>query len=172
MVAFKLVLWLIAGFSTITFIVLFGHIPGLRRTPIGFLNRLVRVTLPRLLQGLDQGITGGWLTKNCTRSYRYLAYEAHPGVLIMYLGLLTGGILIFLARVARDLSAWHHIVIPGMIFNPYYTLYKAAFTNPGYISSRNHRAELARYPFDNILFRAGNECETCKREKPYVQLRA
>ena len=160
--------YLIATFSLLTFIVLFGHVPALRYTPIGLVNRLIRTTIPRLLHDLDYVITGGYFTRKGRRWYIYLFDEANPVVMIFYLFLLSGGITIFLTRVATDLDSWHQIVIPFMIFGPYYTLFKASFTDPGLITSRNHKIELSRYKFDNILFRSGVECRTCLREKPFV----
>lgn len=164
----KLLLILIGTFSLFTFIVLFGHIPTLRKTPIGFVHRILLRTIPRWCIALDRRITGGKLLGFTSRIYHNMMNERHPAVLIMYLVLLSGGILIFLTRVASKLSRTHWFLIPILVIIPYLTLYLAAYTDPGFIVSHNHYKYLGEFEYDQIMFRGDDECATCKRQKPWV----
>jgi palmitoyltransferase ZDHHC4 len=90
---------LIFFISFVVFILFFGRIPALRysfvkfyiywgkayferNTPIGALNRLLRVLLPRRLLTLDQRLTNGRLHASIARFLRYLTHERHPTVLV------------------------------------------------------------------------------------------
>lgn len=68
--------------SFLTFIALFGRLPALRNTPIGFLHRCVWHQLPEFVLYVDKRLTGGRLTSSLTRLVHYLAYEKHPVVLV------------------------------------------------------------------------------------------
>ena len=166
MVTLRILLILIACFSLATFVVLFGHVPALRRTPIGLLHRLIWNDVPSTIVRLDERVSGGRITRSLAASYDKMMNEKHPVVVVMYLTLLSGGIWIFLTRVSARLSSGHWFVIPAMICMPYTTLYLAASSDPGLITGQTHQADMEQYAFDNILFRRGKECATCRREKP------
>lgn len=71
----------IAGISFITFVALFGQLPALRRTPIGWLQRLLCLHIPSGMRSLDQRATGGAITIKSKRLGQYLFYEKNPIVL-------------------------------------------------------------------------------------------
>lgn len=71
--------------SFITFVALFGRLPALRKTPIGWLQRLLCLHLPNGLKYIDNAITGGQLTHNSQRLAHYLFYEKNPVVLVRLL---------------------------------------------------------------------------------------
>jgi len=53
-----------------------------RKTPIGFLHRLVWIHVPSGLLTLDNYATGGRLSHGLQRAGNYLMNEAHPLVLV------------------------------------------------------------------------------------------
>lgn len=68
--------------SFFTFVALFGRLPGLRKTPIGWLYRALCLQIPRELRQLDAKVTGGVLTAKSRRLGRYVFYENNPIVLV------------------------------------------------------------------------------------------
>lgn len=72
----------ILAVSVITFIALFGQLPALRKTPIGYLQRLLCLHTPNTLKRFDQHISGGRLTEQSKIFGNYLFYEKNPIVLV------------------------------------------------------------------------------------------
>lgn len=68
--------------SFLTFVALFGQLPALRKTPIGWLRRLLCIHTPNLLKHLDHAATGGHVTRRSVRLGTYLFYEQNPVVLV------------------------------------------------------------------------------------------
>jgi len=68
--------------SLITFIALFGQLPALRKTPIGWLQRALCLHLPNGLRYVDRRTTGGRITTKSKRLAHYLFYEKNPVVLV------------------------------------------------------------------------------------------
>lgn len=68
--------------SAVTFVALFGRLPALRKTPIGLLQRVLCVHIPKGLKAVDQRVTGGWTTVKGRKLGRYLFYEQNPVVLV------------------------------------------------------------------------------------------
>ena len=67
--------------SLITFIALFGQLPALRRTPIGWLQRALCLHLPNTLKALDRRTTGGRLSAKGKKLGHYLFFQKNPIVL-------------------------------------------------------------------------------------------
>jgi hypothetical protein len=53
-----------------------------RKTPIGFLHRVLWIHIPHGLARLDLLLLGGRLVPSCQKFGRYIAYENHPLVLV------------------------------------------------------------------------------------------
>jgi hypothetical protein len=70
--------------SLITFIALFGQLPGLRKTPIGWLQRVLCLHVPNGLKVLDRRATGGRFTLKSKRLGQYLFFEKNPVVLVSH----------------------------------------------------------------------------------------
>ena len=68
--------------SFLTFVALFGQLPALRRTPVGWLNRLLRYHIPNALERLDGYVTGGRIAREGGRLGNYLIYKQNPVVLV------------------------------------------------------------------------------------------
>lgn len=68
--------------SLIVFIALFGQLPALRRTPIGWLQRALCLHIPASLRRLDSHLTGGRITRSSSRLGHYLFYQQNPIVLV------------------------------------------------------------------------------------------
>jgi len=68
--------------SLLTFIVLFGQLPALRKTPIGWLQRALCLHLPNGLRKVDRRVTGGKVDERSRRLGHYLFYEGNPVVLV------------------------------------------------------------------------------------------
>ncbi|KAK4901683.1 palmitoyltransferase swf1 [Elasticomyces elasticus] len=79
--ALKNVLLAILVLSLLTFIALFGQLPALRKTPIGWLQRALCLHLPNSLKKVDRLATGGRVTSKSKRLGHYLFYEQNPVVL-------------------------------------------------------------------------------------------
>ncbi len=72
----------VAAISFLTFVALFGQLPVLRKTPIGWLQRALCLHAPRGLRALDRVTTGGRITIKSKRLGRYLFYEKNPIVIV------------------------------------------------------------------------------------------
>lgn len=72
----------VLGISLVTFVALFGQLPALRKTPIGWLQRALCLHLPNGLKSVDNNLTGGRVTTKLQRLSHYLFYERNPVVLV------------------------------------------------------------------------------------------
>ena len=72
----------IAAISFITFVALFGQLPALRKSPIGWLQRILCLHIPNGLRKADQVATGGKIGFRSKRLGQYLFYEKNPFVLV------------------------------------------------------------------------------------------
>jgi len=157
---------IILSISLFTFIALFGHIPRLRKTPIGWAHRFIWITLPRILRLLDRRVTGGVVGPMLWRSQNYLLGEKHPLVMAFYLALVSGGTFMFIHDGWHHLSSAQKLYVMLILPLPYTTLYAAATSDPGIITPANHSTVMVLYPFDLVNFFPSNKCRTCKFVKP------
>ncbi|OJD30380.1 zf-dhhc-domain-containing protein [Diplodia corticola] len=157
----------VATLSFLVFTVFFGRLPVFRKTPIGFLHRLIWVHFPALLRRLDGLVTGGRIYKYTTRTWHYLLYEKHPLVLIFFLGLLTAASGLLLFNAYTCFPVYHRLVIPLVLPAPYVFTYLCATTRPNtVINASNHAAQMQAYPYDHILYHPNMTCRTCHLPKP------
>src|SRR5690606_19542731 len=98
------VLTIIGTISLLTFIALFGHVPSLRRTPIGYAHRLLLQHIPRWLVKLDRWVTNGTVTHSMSRLANHLMNDKHPTVLVFYLLLVSVGLYMFVS------SSWAQLL--------------------------------------------------------------
>lgn len=82
METYKKVLVGILLISLVTFIALFGRLPALRRTPIGWLYRVLCLHGPNALKAIDRCTTGGRVTSRGKSLFHYLFYQKHPIILV------------------------------------------------------------------------------------------
>lgn len=68
--------------SLVVFIALFGQLPALRRTPVGWLQRALCLHIPNGLRRVDTRLTGGTITRSSRRLGHYLFYQKNPTVLV------------------------------------------------------------------------------------------
>ncbi|CUS11564.1 unnamed protein product [Tuber aestivum] len=156
----------ILGISFFTFIALFGHVPRLRSTPIGWINRFMWGILPRWLSYLDRRFTGGYIGPLVSGVGKYLMHEKHPVVMAFYLTLVSGGLYMFVKDGWQYLPLIHKIFVPVVGILPYITMYHAANSDPGFVTPENHERALRSYPYDHVNFRPGVICRTCHLRKP------
>ncbi|OKL56238.1 Palmitoyltransferase swf1 [Talaromyces atroroseus] len=130
--------------SFVVFVALFGRLPIFRKTPIGFLHRLLWIYIPHGISRLDMLLLGGRLVPCSLQSISQL---------------------MFVPRAWPRLGAIHRVFVPIAIAVPYALLY-ASITTKCFITPENVKTELAHYPYDRILFHPGNECSTCRTLKP------
>ncbi|KAK5113195.1 hypothetical protein LTR62_003531 [Meristemomyces frigidus] len=166
MIALKPVLIAIFVLSLLTFIVLFGQLPALRRTPIGWLQRLLCLHLPSGLQKIDSTVTNGRLIEGSTRFATWLFYEKNPVVLIIYLSLLTGASGLFLREGTQKIPFLLLLPLPILLGLPYWSTYVTVVSNADHITAETIEARLYDYPYDYILFHPDTFCTTCNRSKP------
>lgn len=86
--------------------------------------------------------------------------------MIFFILLMAVSELFALPSAWPQLTTIQKIMLVVAIFLPYYTLYKAAYTDPGYITRDTHRAHMAAYPYDFTIFHPGSSCRTCGLLKP------
>jgi palmitoyltransferase len=72
----------VIAISFLTFVALFGQLPALRKTPIGWLQKILCLHIPNGLRAADRVATGGIITLKSKRLGRYLFYEKNPVVLV------------------------------------------------------------------------------------------
>ncbi|KAF4309570.1 Zinc finger DHHC-type palmitoyltransferase protein [Botryosphaeria dothidea] len=157
----------IAALSFLVFTVFFGRLPVFRKTPIGFLHRLIWLHFPALLRRLDGLVTGGRIYNYTTRTWHYLLYEKHPLVVIFFLGLLTGASGLFLFQTYTWFPIYHKLLIPLVLPWPYVFTYLSARTRPNtVVNAANHSAQVQAYPYDHILYHPNTNCRTCRLPKP------
>ncbi|RPB20917.1 zf-DHHC-domain-containing protein [Terfezia boudieri ATCC MYA-4762] len=157
---------IIGGLSFLTLVALFGHIPQLRNTPVGWTQRFLLKTIPRWLYKLDYAITGGCCFSSASRFGSYLMNDKHPLVLIFYLALVTGGLGMFVYSGWTYLSLKHKFLVPLFSTLPYIGMYYASTSDPGMITKDNHFYAMRAYPYDRINFQPGVVCRTCLLYKP------
>ncbi|KAJ9290604.1 hypothetical protein DTO021C3_1869 [Paecilomyces variotii] len=90
---------IVLAISFATFVALFGRLPALKKTPIGFLYKIIWVYLPSGIAYVDSSLLGGRLLRFWRRSGRYLLRENHPLVLIFFIALLSGSEFLLLYGV-------------------------------------------------------------------------
>ncbi|KAF2149340.1 zf-DHHC-domain-containing protein [Myriangium duriaei CBS 260.36] len=152
--------------SGITFILLFGQLPALRKTPIGWLQRLLAVHIPYVFDTFDQRFTGGILVRSIRQLTNYLFYKRNPVVLIIFLGILSTATFLFLSASWSQLSNLQLLPVLLIVPAPYIFTYLCATSTSIYITAANHARRMTDYPYDHALFHPGISCTTCKLPKP------
>lgn len=72
----------------------------------------------------------------------------------------------FYADSYQFLSPLHKVAVLIVSASPYYTLYKAVYSDPGFVTPENHSRAMELYPFDNLNFFPDTVCRTCNFVKP------
>ncbi|KAK3110176.1 palmitoyltransferase swf1 [Teratosphaeriaceae sp. CCFEE 6253] len=152
--------------SLLTFIALFGQLPALRKTPIGWLRRALCLHLPNSLRYVDQRATGGRLTTKSKRLAQYLFYEQNPVVLILFLLLLTLSTVLFIWNAFSYLPLALLLPIPVLVSLPYYFTFATVSYTAHFITAGSVHLRLHDYPYDNLIFHPGTTCRTCDIAKP------
>jgi palmitoyltransferase len=88
----------VAVISFITFVALFGQLPALRKTPIGWLQRVLCLHIPNGLRTVDRLATGGRITSKSRRLGQYLFYEKNPVVLVCTFSSIRNSRMVILRR--------------------------------------------------------------------------
>ncbi len=101
----------------------------------------------------------------------FLLNRKHPLVQAFYLLLLTTAVTLFLVlgfpRLTQPHWWWHvRALIPLSIACTYGSFAVASTRDPGGITAHTHARELARFPYDHILYHPDRACRTCQRDKP------
>ncbi|KAF2670387.1 zf-DHHC-domain-containing protein [Microthyrium microscopicum] len=159
----------ILAISFFTFVAFFGRLPGLRRTPIGLLHRVIWVYIPNGLRGVDKSISGGRISRSFQRGYQKLLFEKHPIVLIFFLSLITACAGLFLPAAWQYLPIYHKLGIVVLLPLPYIFTRLCNITNassPHIVNHTNVINNLTQYPYDYKLFHPNNICRTCDLPKP------
>ncbi|PSK54785.1 Palmitoyltransferase swf1 [Elsinoe australis] len=156
----------VALISFFTFVVLFGRLPGLRKTPIGWLQTLLVDTIPRIFKNVDNQVTGGRSVRLLLQLRDYLFYTKNPIVMIIFLLILTISASMFIYATYNRLSTSQFLPIPFLLAPPYLFTYLCAATNADYVTPSNLYARLADYPYDHTLYHPNQTCTTCQTPKP------
>jgi hypothetical protein len=166
MIAFRNTIILVVVVSLFTFIALFGRLPALRKTPIGFSHRLLCIYIPNGFRRVDNRYTGGRMTVTIARLTNYLFHQKNPLVLLLFLTLLTGSATLFLRAALAHLTITKIIPIPFVLLAPYTFTYLCVTSKTDYLNRSNHASAMRQYPYDHILFRPDSLCRTCNFVKP------
>ncbi|ROT34882.1 DHHC zinc finger domain-containing protein [Sodiomyces alkalinus F11] len=157
---------IVLGISFFVFVLFFGRLPALRRTPIATLHKWVFLHIPHGLVALDEVVTGRRLTRSLARFIDYMIHDRHPTIVIFFLSLLVGGEYLYLPSAWPMMSTWHRVAGAIVILLPYVFLYLSVMADPGYITPENHAYYMSLYPYDYSIFHPGQECRTCGFLKP------
>lgn len=84
MIPLRNLLIAVLAISFFTFVALFGRLPALRKTPIGWLQRLLCIRVPATFRRLDGSLTGGRLSRSLSSLETYLLYQKNPVVLVRF----------------------------------------------------------------------------------------
>ncbi|KAF2453775.1 DHHC palmitoyltransferase-domain-containing protein [Lineolata rhizophorae] len=156
--------------SFLTFVALFGRLPALRNTPIGFVHRLIWIHIPNFAQRIDIILTGGRGSRAGARFSHYLLYQKHPLVLIFFLGLLTGSSALLLPVIWPRLSASLRFPVVLLLPLPYIFTYLCVYPPTPFsphITPTTLSSHLTHYPYDYTLYHDFRPpCRTCLKPKP------
>ncbi|KAF4547667.1 DHHC palmitoyltransferase-like protein 2 [Elsinoe fawcettii] len=152
--------------SFFTFVVLFGRLPGLRKTPIGWLQVLLIDYLPRVFSNVDQTITGGRTVRVLLRLRDYLFFTRNPIIMVIFLFILTAAAYMFLSATYNSLTMAQTLPIPILLPLPYIFTFLCATSTSHFITSSNHAQNLTYYPYDHVLYHPTQTCSTCQLPKP------
>ncbi|KAG5981554.1 hypothetical protein E4U55_002835 [Claviceps digitariae] len=161
--------WAIIGVLSVSFAVFvtfFGKLPALRRTPIGFLHRLIWIHIPNTLLSIDNRLTSGRLSSSVSRFGHFLMHDRHPSIVIFFIVLMAGGEYVYLPAAWHRLTLLTKFTVVLAVSLPYLFLYLSCAADPGYITPENHAYHMTLYPYDHALFHPGIECKTCGFLKP------
>ena len=109
------------------------------------------------------------LVPRLARCGHYLLNEKHPLVVAFYLAIVTIGLYMFVHDGWALLSAAQKAVVALVAPLPYVSIWLAATSDPGIVTSANVRAALRMYPYDCINFFPPPytpACRTCRIQKP------
>lgn len=161
----------ISLFCLVIFTLLFGESSTFKNTFIAKLHVILVESIPALITR----IFGNRLCNFLSSCFIFLETSKHPFVQIFYLTIMTGCISVFLTfgyplmldlEKTSSLSGVHHLLIPLLIFNMYYSFYRACYSDPGQLTSTNVDLALNQFDYDYILFKSGMMCKTCNILKP------
>eukprot|EP01060_Flectonema_neradi_P025621 TRINITY_DN34419_c0_g1_i1.p1 TRINITY_DN34419_c0_g1~~TRINITY_DN34419_c0_g1_i1.p1 ORF type:complete len:398 (+),score=26.47 TRINITY_DN34419_c0_g1_i1:89-1282(+) len=101
----------------------------------------------------------------------YLFDRKHPLMQIAYLIMTGGAIVVYFWSVFNDflnsgVSRFHIISGPGVTLFSLLCYVKACYSDPGIITSETIDVDKKIFNHDGSLYIAGNDCKTCKFEKP------
>jgi palmitoyltransferase ZDHHC4 len=127
------------------------------------------VTRPDILVDLDKKYTGGKIVRAATTVYKQYIEPLLPHSVPALYGALVGTCMYLFHSYGYPQindSLQRHIAIPLTYALPFVTLMMAMWSDPGIITKTNHQFALSMFAYDDIIFHSGNECRTCKFEKP------
>ena len=105
-------------------------------------------------------------------TWNYLVNYNNPIIMIFYLVFINCGVLSYIYTCFPLLpnsvaaSPVHKPFSLALDFVCLYVFTKAVRADPGVITRRNLKSNLARYPRDSFIFKEETECATCKLPKP------
>ena len=148
----------------------YGNANG--RRWIDKLHTLLFCILPRtgvLFLELIAGKRGVLQVRSC---YNYVVKGRNPLTMMLYIVVAVGGYIGFVV------SAYPHLPNQTVTF-PYhkecgfiifcvsiFCFNSAVVTNPGIVTKSNHAMHYSLFPFDNVIFKQGVVCSTCRFAKP------
>ncbi|OAQ82246.1 DHHC zinc finger protein [Purpureocillium lilacinum] len=166
MTPFKWAVVFVLSLSFMVFVTFFGRLPAFRKTPIAALHRLVWIHIPNAGIAVDNMITGGRLFRSLSRFGNFMMHDRHPTVVIFFLAILVVAEYMYLPSMWPHLGTFTKFSASITVFLPYFFLYLACASDPGYITPANHAYHMSLYPYDHALFHPGNKCSTCGILKP------
>jgi palmitoyltransferase len=75
------------------------------------------------------------------------------------------GIMKYLPK-SKYIGIHHAYIASAIMFLGYASFCASCWSNPGIVHKKNHKKALKRFDFDTVMFVKGQECRTCKFEKP------
>lgn len=147
---------LIAVFSLLLFLLLFGSLPQCRNTPIYTFRRYL-LYLPGLIIHADQVYLYGPLKSSSTKLWTVFYPVLLWLIPVGYTAVVTFCVCVFYSstypRIVHNLSSISiYFLIPATIGLVYIATALAIFTDPGTITQDNVLNALQTFPYDDIIF--------------------
>lgn len=133
------------------------------------LSRFTSRTIPYIVCSSIEKVFGKSFLSQFLSLIEYVFIRRNPIVMYLYLILSVGGYILFIIHAYPHMvgaMSYHKYSAFGIVLFTLFLFLQAANANPGIITRMNHKKFLKMYHFDGKVFCAGNQCSTCKFEKP------
>lgn len=136
------------------------------------LNRFFSVFVPNKSRKILWFFTGEAGVQKVQKIYNYILNQRNPSIMILYLIISIGGYLAFVLKgyphlPNETLPFPYHKELGFVIFCASLHFFNSSATSdPGIITKSNHSLHYDLFPYDEVVFKRGIVCYSCKLTKP------